>query len=171
MNQGTLIRKQRLVALPYALLGASADVPVPYGMQRMPAVGQSGYLEDFATDVGMFLFSAPGSTIGKPGTVNFGIASDYQQQPYLLLRHVQSLSVVNDVPSQDEITQFTDIPRPDPFADSTASGFTFNSVAFPIPEDGYSIGTPGALHFGIAFDLDEEEAIIDPIHTASLSVM
>lgn len=175
MNQGILIQKQRPVALPYALL-EPAEVPVPYGPQGVPLYGSAGFLPEFITADGYFQYSTQGNdTIGIPGTASFGVGSERSTGlPYLVITDAASGSVVNDVPSTAEITGLgggEQDQQVDPYADATASGFTFNSVAFPIPEDGYSIGTAGALHFGIAFDLDEEEAIIDPIHTASLSVM
>lgn len=116
-----------------------------------------------------FVRSVSGYSIGTPGGDGFGLAYDLDESELLLqLRHGASNSIVNDIPSTATIT----LPPPeDPYADATASGFTFDGDPFPVPVDGYTIGVAGAEHFGIAVELDGDTAIIDPLHTASLSVM
>ena len=106
-------------------------------------------------------------SIGVAGSAAFGLAVDANsgEEAFTEIIHVPSASVFALPPSTDTII------LPDPFADSTASGFTFDGDPFPLPEDGYTIGDAGEEHFGIATDLDNETAIIDPIHTASLSIM
>jgi hypothetical protein len=117
--------------------------------------------------------SAENLSVGTAGLEHFGIGFDLQgSEAYLEVLHVPSLSVVNDIPSTSTVAiDPVIVPSVDPYADPTAAGFTFDGDPFPIPEDGYSIGIAGDEHFGIAFDLDGNEAIIDPIHTLSLSVM
>lgn len=125
------------------------------------------WLGEFTLDGGMFYVPPRGDlTIGIPGAAAFGVATDWAAgSGYLRVVHAASGSIVNDIPATGTVSV------PDPYADRLATGFTFDSAAFPRPTAGYTIGTAGAQHFGIATDLDTSTAIIDPIHTASLSVM
>lgn len=109
-----------------------------------------------------------GLTIGAPGSAGFGVAlsSIDGSVAFTQIIHTPSGSVFALPPSTSPIP-----PTPDPYADPTAAGFTFNGNPFPIPTAGYTVGVAGAQHFGIATNLDNSTAIIDPIHTASLSIM
>jgi hypothetical protein len=106
-------------------------------------------------------------SIGTPGEADFGTPINLTNglKAYVDIIHTPSGSVISGIPSSDTIL------FPDPYADPTASGFTADGDPFPIPDDGYTIGNAGAEHFGIATNLDDSAPIIDPIHTASLSVM
>ena len=105
-------------------------------------------------------------TIGAPGSSDFAVGKNVlSNELYFEVLHVASLSVFNDIPSTSPIVV------QDPFADPTASGFTLDGNAFPISVAGYSIGTAGDTNFAIATDLDTATSIIDPVHTASLSIM
>jgi len=122
---------------------------------------------DFAVNDDPFVVSTLGYTIGTPGTQDFGFATDLDtQEPLLVVTHIPSASVVNDVPLTSTLFSLDD-----PFSDSTASDFILNSEPFPIPEDGYTIGIAGLIDYGIATELDTNEAVIDPIHEPSQSVM
>jgi hypothetical protein len=118
-------------------------------------------------DGGMFYHpSVSELTIGRPGEAGFGVARDWAAGvDYLRVIHVGSRSVVNDVPVTIRLASVSD-----PFADPTAAGFTFNGDPFPVGS-AYTIGSAGAEHFAIATVVATSTAIIDPIHTASLSVM
>jgi hypothetical protein len=128
------------------------------------------YADDSATEIEFD--SGPYSkdtqlSIGIAGSAAFGLAVDAisGEEAFTQIIHTPSGSIFAFPPSADIII------IPDPFADPTAAGFTFNGDPFPLPEDGYTIGVAGEEHFGIAFDLDNEVAIIDPVHTSSLSIM
>lgn len=54
------------------------------------------------------------------------------------------------------------------------AGVTLGGGAFDYPSEPpefMSIGTPGADDFGIGYDLDLNTPVVDPVHTASLSIM
>ena len=167
--------------MPYPLLGRPSPVAMPYRMQAVDPFtlddcrqeSRSGYLPEFVTGSGFFQYSTQGgNSIGVPGSADFGTGRDrIVSSVYLLLSHVPSGSIVNDIPSTAQITFTEPAQQVDPYADSTATGFTFNSAAFPIPATGYTISTAGGNAFGIATNKDNSVAIVDPIHTASQSVM
>jgi hypothetical protein len=146
-------------------VAGSVELNIPFADPFADSTG-AGFLVGSGTDA--FVRSTLGYSIGTPGAAGFAVGYDLDEDALLIeVRHSASNSIVNDVPSTATIS----LPSDDPYADATASGFTFDGDPFPLPDDGYSIGTAGAAHFGIATDLDTDEAIIDPIHTASLSIM
>lgn len=185
MNRGILLAWNRApVPVPYPLLGRPTPIPTPYSLPQQDQFAldpfqqesRAGYLPQFTTSNGYFQYSTQGgNTIGVSGTANFGIGSErITSLPYLTIVHSMSRSVVNDVPATATLTGLgggTPAQQTDPYANSTATGFTFNSAAFPIPSLGYTIGTAGATAFGIATNKNNSVAIVDPIHTASRSVM
>jgi hypothetical protein len=59
----------------------------------------------------------------------------------------------------------------DPFADSTADGLTLSGDPFPLPTNGYTIGTAGEEDFGVGTELDENTLLTGTIHSASGSIM
>jgi hypothetical protein len=105
-------------------------------------------------------------TVGAPGTQNFGIATNLlSEEPYLELTHDASASVFNDIPS------IAIIVIEDPFADSTADGLALSGDPFPLPTNGYTIGTAGEEDFGVGTELDENTLLTGTIHSASGSIM
>jgi hypothetical protein len=105
-------------------------------------------------------------TVGTPGTLDFGIATNLlTDEPYYELTHDASASIFNDIPSTSSIV------IEDPFADSTADGLALSGDPFPLPTNGYTIGTAGEEDFGVGTELDENTLLTGTIHSASGSIM
>jgi hypothetical protein len=105
-------------------------------------------------------------TVGTPGTLDFGIATNLlTDEPYYELTHDASASIFNDIPSTAIIV------IEDPFADSTADGLALSGDPFPLPTNGYTIGTAGEEDFGVGTELDENTLLTGAIHSASGSIM
>lgn len=148
----------------------------PRGGQRLAGSGwqvpsrarwRLTWLSDFTLHGGMFYFPPQTElTIGLPGTVGFGVATDWPVGlRYERVVHAASGSVVNEIPPPPYL------PYENPYASSLANDFSLSGIPFPLPSAGYSIGTAGALYFGIATDVNSNTALIDPTHTSSLSIM
>jgi hypothetical protein len=149
-------------------VGGKLTLKRPVGAGWTIVNREIGYpLDDFTYNGGeLFRYPSASLSVGSAGADNYSVAlNTLNGDVYLEVIHVPSLSIVNDVPSTSTIV------AQDPFADPTASGFTFAGDPFPIPTAGYTIGDTGEADFGIATDLDTATAIIDPVHTASLSIM
>jgi hypothetical protein len=155
-------------------VGGKLTLKRPVGAGWTIVNREIGYpLDDFTYNGGeLFRYPSASLSVGSAGADNYSVAlNTLNGDVYLEVIHVPSLSIVNEEPSTTGIAFPVLPPLVDPPADSDANGMTFGGDPFPIPTAGYSIGDAGDTDFGIATDLDTATAIIDPVHTASLSIM